>query len=254
VFRVAETLGASGVIAVVVASLIINYRIRYFGGAGKESMETLDTMWEFIGFFASSIAFIFIGSSLELSTLISSSVLVIILFLFLLIARFSVVHVITKILEQIHRQCIPLNWRHGLFWSGLRGAVSIVLVQGLSKTVLPHSSTMMALTFGIVLISNLVHGPTIPFVIQRLKIFTGQDSIIEHSNNNRWDSYTEEYIIKGYDYSRSKFEKIFFSAPEFFVRETNYGVNLERKLRVWWEKTKNRFLDIQNSFNNFKGF
>jgi CPA1 family monovalent cation:H+ antiporter len=254
VFRISESIGASGVIATVVASLIINYRIRYFGGVGKESMEMLDTMWEFIGFIASSIAFIFIGISLEPSTFLSSLVPVTILFVFLLLARFLVVHGITKLLELIHHKCIPLNWRHGLFWSGLRGAVSIVLVQGLSRVALPHSSTMLALTFGIVLVSNLLHGPTIPFVIQRLNIFSGLENVVDLKEDHIKDLYSDDYIRGGYDFNRSTFEKIFFSAPEYLVKDTRFGGRLGLQIQGWWDVVKQRTKDLQNMINKIKGY
>jgi CPA1 family monovalent cation:H+ antiporter len=254
VFRISESIGASGVIAIVVASLIINYRIRYFGGVGNDSMEMLDTMWEFIGFIASSIAFIFIGINLEPSTFLSSLLPVTILFLFLLLSRFLVVHGITKLLEQIHHRCIPLNWRHGLFWSGLRGAVSIVLVQGLSRIELPHSSTMLALTFGIVLISNLFHGPTIPYVIQRLNIFSGFENVIDLNEDTHVEFYTDDYLIEGYDFNRSTLEKIFFSAPEFVIKDTSFGGKLEFQFRGWWNEVKHKAEELRNRINKIKGY
>ena len=254
VFRISESIGASGVIAIVVASLIINYRLRYFGGVGAESMEMLDTMWEFIGFIASSIAFIFIGINLEPTTFLSSLLPVTILFVFLLLVRFLVVHGITKVLEQIHRKCIPLNWRHGLFYSGLRGAVSIVLVQGLSRIELPHSSTMLALTFGIVLVSNLFHGPTIPFVIQRLNIFSGLENVIDLNDDTHVEFYSDDYLVEGYDFNRSKMEKIFFSAPEFVVKDTSFGGRMEVQLHGWWNGVKERTKELRNTINKIKGY
>jgi CPA1 family monovalent cation:H+ antiporter len=255
VFRVSESIGASGVIATVVSSLIINYRIRYYGGVGKESMEMLDIMWEFIGFIASSIAFIFIGVNLEPSTLLSSLIPVTILFLFLLLARYLVVHGVTKLLEQIHHKCIPLNWRHGLFWSGLRGAVSIVLVQGLSRIVLPNSNTMLALTFGIVLVSNLLHGPTIPFVVKRLDIFSTFETAVDLDEEAIVKTlYSDDYNNEGYDFNRSIFEKIFFSAPEYLVKDTSFGARLEMQLRTRWGEIKQQISELRNKFNKMKGY
>jgi hypothetical protein len=148
-----------------------------------------------------------------------------------------------------------LNWRHGLFWSGLRGAVSIVLVQGLSKIVLPHSSTMLALTFGIVLFSNLLHGPTIPFVVKRLDIFSSFETAVDLDEEAIVKTfYSDDYKQEGYDFSRSKFEKIFFSAPEFLVKDTRFGTELEIKLRSWWGILKQRINNLQNRFNEMKGY
>jgi len=170
VFRLAEGIGASGVLAVVVAGLIINYRISKIGGLEQESLETLDILWEFIGFAASSIAFIFIGINLELAVLLSNVGPILLLYSFVTLARFVIVHGLAGVLGNIRGKKLPKNWSNGIFWSGLRGAVSIVLVLGISNTALPNTEVIIALTFGVVLVSNLLHGPTIPYVIKYLNI------------------------------------------------------------------------------------
>jgi CPA1 family monovalent cation:H+ antiporter len=170
VFRLAESVGASGVLAVVIAGLIINYRLKKFGGIEKESLETLAILWEFIGFGASSIAFIFIGINLELAVLISNFGPILLLYAFIILSRFVIVHGLAELFGYIRGKIIPKNWRLGFFWSGLRGAVSIVLVSGLGNVALPNSEVIIALTFGVVLISNLAHGPTIPLIIKHLNI------------------------------------------------------------------------------------
>ena len=170
VFRLAESIGASGVLAVVTAGLIINYRVKKFGGLETDSVETLDILWEFIGFAASSIAFIFIGINLELAVLLSNIGPILLLYVFIMLSRFVIVHGLAELLGYFRGKEIPKNWRTGIFWSGLRGAVSIVLVMGIGSIALPNSEAIIALTFGVVLVSNLVHGPTIPFVIKYLNI------------------------------------------------------------------------------------
>jgi CPA1 family monovalent cation:H+ antiporter len=88
VFWISETIGASGVIATVTTGLIINYRTHAFGGIGRSSFEMLEALWEFVGFAASSIAFIFIGANLDVSVLFSNLAPVLYLFGFLLISRY----------------------------------------------------------------------------------------------------------------------------------------------------------------------
>jgi hypothetical protein len=113
---------------------------------------------------------------------------------------------------------------------------------------------MLALTFGIVLVSNLFHGPTIPFVIQRLDMFSGIENDVELNNNNNRDLYTDHYILDRYDFNRSIFEKIFFSAPEFIIKDTSFGGSLEIQLRGWWDRSKKRSYEILNSINKIKGY
>lgn len=172
VFRLAEELGASGVIATVLAGLIINYRCRRFGGINAESMEMLNTMWEFVGFTASGVAFIFIGMYLDPALLMKFFWPVVALTIFLLWSRYWMVEGIAEAIERVSGKRIPDNWRLGLFWSGLRGAVSIVLVLGVSGLSLPHIEGMTALTYGVVLATNLLQGLTAAPLARRIELST----------------------------------------------------------------------------------
>jgi CPA1 family monovalent cation:H+ antiporter len=177
VFRVSEGLGASGVISTVTAGLVINYRTRHRGEPDKESIEVLETLWEFVGFTASSIAFIFIGTNLDLSILLSYIQPIILLYLSIIFSRYIMVQGMAGFLKLTCGKQIPGNWKLGLFWSGLRGAVSIVLVLSIQGLALVKSEFIVALTFGVVLISNLIHGPSIPIVIQKLNILGSEEEI-----------------------------------------------------------------------------
>ena len=99
VSRFSEELGASGVITTVLAGLIINYRCRNYGGLTEGSREMLDAIWEFVGFTASSIAFIFIGLNLDPSVLQRYLGPITALTFFILIARYVMVVAIAEIVE-----------------------------------------------------------------------------------------------------------------------------------------------------------
>ena len=174
VFRLAEELGASGVIATVLAGLIINYRTRNYGGLEVESRETLATLWDFVGFTASSVAFIFIGMNLDPAIMVKYLGPVVGLTSFVLFARYLMVEVIAEAMGRISGKRIPRNWKLGIFWSGLRGAVSVVLVLGVGSLSLPHAEGMTALTFGVVLATNLIQGLTMSQAVQRLDLSTGK--------------------------------------------------------------------------------
>jgi len=170
VFRLAEELEASGVIATVLAGLIINYRCRNYGGLGGESREMLDTMWEFVGFTASSVAFIFIGMNLDPRVLFGYLAPVVVLTIFITLARYLMVVGIAEFIESISGKRIPRNWRLGILWSGMRGAISVVLALGIGGLPLPHAEGIMALTFGVVLATNLLQGLTMSKVVQGLEL------------------------------------------------------------------------------------
>jgi len=176
VFRLAEQFHASGVIAVVLAGLILNYRCRNYGGIGEKAEESLEIMWEFVGFIASSFAFIFIGVSLEINLLFSFALQILALSIVSVIFRYAMIDIIARILEEYRGKRIPTNWRAGMTWSGLRGAVSIVLVLGITGIDLPNEQLLLALTYGIVLGTNLIQGLSMPVLIKRLNLFSSTRS------------------------------------------------------------------------------
>lgn len=170
VFRLAEAFHSSGVIAVVMAGLILNYRVRNHGGIDEKGEETLEIMWEFIGFIASSFAFIFIGVSFEAELLVTYALPIIALSIVSMIFRFLITELISRFLEKYRGKRIPWNWRVGMTWSGLRGAVSVVLVLGITGVNFANEQLLLALTFGIVLSTNVIQGLTMPWIINRFEL------------------------------------------------------------------------------------
>jgi CPA1 family monovalent cation:H+ antiporter len=172
VFRLAEAIHSSGVIAVVIAGLILNYRCRNHGGISEKGEETLEIMWEFVGFIASSFAFIFIGVSLEAELLATYALPIIALSIVSMIFRFLMTDLIARFLEKYRGKRIPWNWRVGMTWSGLRGAVSVVLVLGITGVNFANEQLLLALTYGIVLGTNVIQGLTMPWIINRFRLYS----------------------------------------------------------------------------------
>ncbi len=172
VYRLAEQFHASGVIAVVMAGLLLNYRCKSSGGISEHDEESLEVMWEFVGFIASSFAFIFIGVSLEPTILMGFALPILGLSLFSILFRYVMVSLVAEFLERRRNKRIPQNWRVGMTWSGLRGAVSVVLVLGIAGQGLPNTETMFALTYGLVLGSNVFQGLTMPTLVNKLRLYS----------------------------------------------------------------------------------
>lgn len=179
VFRLAEQFRASGVIAVVLAGLILNYRCRNFGGVDEDAEETLEIIWEFVSFIASSFAFIFIGISLEIDLLLSFTLQIIALSIVSVLFRYAMIDIIARTLQIFRAKRIPRNWRTGMIWSGLRGAVSVVLVLGITGIDLQNEPLLLALTYGIVLTTNVFQGLSMPILINRLNLFSRTRQILE---------------------------------------------------------------------------
>lgn len=223
VFWISETIGASGVIATVTTGLIINYRTHAFGGIGKDSFEMLEAVWEFVGFAASSIAFIFIGANLDISVLFSNAYPTIYLFAFIMISRHLMVYVVGNLIKRLGDKEIPGSWMPGLSWSGLRGAVSVVLALGVSSLGLPNSEIIIALTFGVVLTSNVIQGLSVSTVIKRSGLSHQSGDLPSEAKEVASQRMNKEYSSQGFKTEGSIGEKVLFSAPEYFVFETRIG-------------------------------
>jgi CPA1 family monovalent cation:H+ antiporter len=62
---------------------------------------------------------------------------------------------------------LPWRWRHVILWGGLRGAVPVALALGLPAG-LGWRDTLVALVFGVVLLSLLGQGLTMPLLLRWL--------------------------------------------------------------------------------------
>jgi CPA1 family monovalent cation:H+ antiporter len=217
VYRLAEELGVSGVLAIVVSGLIINYRSRKFGGLGQDAYNLLENLWEFIGFLSSSLAFIFIGMNLDRQIFYNNFSTSLIVFLVLLLFRKLMVEFVSRFMDLLWSKGYSGPWKNSLSWAGLRGAVSIVLALGVGGFV-PNSEFIIAITFGVVILSNFVQGTSMSILINDWGL-TSEVINGEFSDN----VFSEEYVSSGYNPTKSLAEKVLFSAPEYFVRDTGFG-------------------------------
>jgi CPA1 family monovalent cation:H+ antiporter len=165
-FIVAEQLGASGVISVVVAGLIIgNYGTKL--AMSEQTVQTINTFWESIDFIINSIVFLLIGFELQdiggLEALVKGEVLLAVgaTFLAIMIARGIMVYP-TALTIGKHW---PKGWKHVVFWSGLKGSIPLALVLGLPAGELKQ--TLVPIAFGVVLVSLLLQGLTIGPLIRK---------------------------------------------------------------------------------------
>ena len=165
-FIVAEQMGASGVISVVVAGLIIgNYGTKL--AMSEQTVQTINTFWESIDFIINSIVFLLIGFELQdiggLEALVKGEVLLAVgaTFLAIMVARGLMVYP-TALTIGKHW---PKGWKHVVFWSGLKGSIPLALVLGLPAGELKQ--TLVPIAFGVVLVSLLLQGLTIGPLIRK---------------------------------------------------------------------------------------
>ena len=66
----------------------------------------------------------------------------------------------------------PRGWKHVVLWAGLKGAIPLALVLGLPES--PLRDFLVPVIFGVVLVSLLLQGLTMPTLI-RITGVSGQD-------------------------------------------------------------------------------
>jgi monovalent cation:H+ antiporter, CPA1 family len=154
----ANSLGFSGLVAVAVAGL-------YFGNATvkKEADMSLKVrtavfnFWEMAAFFATSAAFLYLGTSMNILRIAENIPLIALSFVAVLVARAVSTYSILAATNRLTREKIPVIWRHVVMLGGMRGAVSVALVASIPLTVGGEfKTTLETITFGVVLLSLVI--------------------------------------------------------------------------------------------------
>jgi CPA1 family monovalent cation:H+ antiporter len=171
-FVTAEHLHYSGVIAVVAAGVLCgNYGARI--GMTPSTRVAVETFWEYVAFALNSIVFLLIGLEVHLDALFSSWKVILVAYLVVTAGRGLVIFAVSGLLRRT-REKIPWSWSFVLTWGGLRGGLPMVLVLSLAKD-FPHRDLLVTMTFGVVMISILVHGMTVSPLLRWLGIVKGRE-------------------------------------------------------------------------------
>lgn len=169
-FFVAEHFQYSGVIAVVSAGMLCgNYAART--GMSPSTKIAVETFWEYIIFALNSIVFLLIGLEVQFNQLLASWQVIIAAYLVVIGTRALIIFGGTTLLRMT-RERIPWPWSVILTWGGLRGALPMVLVLSL-PTGFPYRDLLISMTFGVVILSILIHGLTILPILRWLGIVQG---------------------------------------------------------------------------------
>lgn len=158
-YLLAELLHVSGVIAVVVAGLIMGNYGRVFSMSHR-TRETVENFWEVIDFLINAFLFLLIGLEMtayvpDLGSYLVPGVLVVAI---VLLSRALTVYPVWALVSRTP-QVYPFSWTHVIFWGGLRGSIPIALVLGMPSTV-PFRAEFLVLTAFLVFFSLVVQSLT----------------------------------------------------------------------------------------------
>jgi monovalent cation:H+ antiporter, CPA1 family len=164
-FIVAELMGASGVIACVMAGLVTGT-----WGAKWMSAPTrtaVDSFWTYTAFLLNSFIFLLIGTEIHLSTLVHYLPEILLGWVAINISRAAIVYLKYVGMRAAGSRDFPLSWATLLTWGGLRGGLSMVLALALPRS-FAHRELILHTTYGVVLLTLLVQGLTMKPLVRAL--------------------------------------------------------------------------------------
>ena len=171
-FLVAQSLHLSGVIATVVAGLMIgNFGVPV--GMSPQTRVSLWSFWDYASFVMNSIVFLVIGLQVHLDDLFQSWQLVLLAAGAVLLGRVLSVYGLTPI-SNLFTERISYRWQHIMAWGGIRGALSLALALSLGPN-FPYRNRVLAATFGVVAFSLVVQGLTLKPLLAFLGIGRTED-------------------------------------------------------------------------------
>ncbi|MDG6985965.1 MAG: sodium:proton antiporter [Nitrososphaerota archaeon] len=153
-YALANSIGASGLIAVAVTGLFYGNTI-LFRVESKRVADATRDFWGIIAFVANSAAFFFIGVSTNIVLLALSSGAFLVAYGVVLMARVTSVYPILGI-SKVSGSEISASWMNTATLGGMRGALAIALVSAVPEATRQPVAT---LTFGVVMLSILLQGP-----------------------------------------------------------------------------------------------
>lgn len=171
VYLLADALHTSGILAVILAALLLGSYGRRVG-LGPRTQEFVDTFWEILAFIANALIFLLIGSQLNPAGFLAQITHIPLLLTALLaiatvlLGRLLVVLGLL-VLNRPLRLGIERPWRVLIFWSGLRGALSLALVLALPLTT-PDRDALVLSTYAVVFFTLMVQGFSLRWLLSHL--------------------------------------------------------------------------------------
>lgn len=158
-FLLAEQFHFSGVIAVVVAGLIMGNYGRFLS-MSEQTRDSVENFWEVVDFLINALLFLLIGFEMKayvpnISQFLVPGLLVIGI---VLVSRALTVYPVWLLVNKT-AQAFPFPWSHVMVWGGLKGSIPIALVLGL-PSVTPFRAEFLVLTAFLVFFSLVVQSLT----------------------------------------------------------------------------------------------
>jgi len=150
-------------------------------GMSPTTRVAVNTFWEYLAFVANSIIFILIGIELKIDSLLLHAIPALIAWVSVVVARGAVFAVFMPLVRWLGER-ISYRWGAILFWGGIRGSLSMVLVLGLPEN-FPHRELFLNMTFGVVFFSLFIQGFTISGLAKRLGLVRKREDLKKYEEH-----------------------------------------------------------------------
>jgi monovalent cation:H+ antiporter, CPA1 family len=169
-YLLAEELHRSGIIATVVAGVVIGTLGRT-SGLSERGLQALDTVWELVAFLLTAFAFLIVGITISAGDLVAAAPWILWGLVGVVVGRALVVYGLLGgtarlLARRDPGSAVSIGWLHVLFWAGLRGAVAVAMALSLPAD-FPQRDLLQQITFGIVLFTLVVQGASAGQVVAR---------------------------------------------------------------------------------------
>ncbi len=163
-FLLAENLHFSGVLATLVAGLVLGDKgaTRYISDSHREGIQAF---WDYAAFVANSLVFLLIGIRVERVHLSGGWIPVVVAILLVVCSRAIAVYPCCRLFSR-SRLRVSVRHQHILFWGGLRGALALALALSLPGEV-PQREAVISISFAVVAFSIFVQGLTMEPLLRK---------------------------------------------------------------------------------------
>ena len=166
---VANAMGLSGLIAVAAAGIYFgNITMKKESSMSKEVRDTVSNFWDIAAFFANSVAFLYLGVTMNVIDVGQNMPLILLVFAIVLIGRAISTYPILTFVNRFTKEKIPLLWQNVIMIGGMRGALSVALVTSLPQSEL--KDRLEIITFGVILSSLIIQYFTLSKYLKKVTI------------------------------------------------------------------------------------
>ena len=163
-----HTFGVSGVMAVVVAGIVI-------GGWGRAKIspsvsDYLSDYWEYFSGLANWLIFLLVGLTIDLGAMIDSLPLLVWVVVAMFLARALAIYTLVPLANRLTgAEPVDRGYQTVILWGGVRGGIALAIALSLPESI-PNRDLLITLTAGAVLVSLVTQMFTIERVVRFFRL------------------------------------------------------------------------------------